>query len=190
MSQTPSRNSRSDARTNRAHLVAVARTTFAEEGLNVTTREIARRARLGAATVYRHFPSRADLVTAAFRQQVADCTAAVADALADPDPWRGLSRVIEEIGGRQALDRAFVSALLTDTTVFAAERARNAAAFRKIVARARAAGVLRPDFTVADLRILLTATTGLTASRPDRRLTDVRRLTTLLLEGLRAHPRA
>ena len=63
------RKPRTDAATNRRHIVTVARAAFADEGLDLPMREIARRAGLGVATVYRHFPTRADLVTAALTER-------------------------------------------------------------------------------------------------------------------------
>jgi AcrR family transcriptional regulator len=58
------RKPRTDAEHNRRHIVGVARTAFAANGLDLPVREIARRAGMGVATVYRHFPSRQDLVSA------------------------------------------------------------------------------------------------------------------------------
>ena len=62
---------RSDARDNRERILAVARAAFAAEGLDVPIREIARRAELGIATVYRHFPTKEALLTEAFAEQMA-----------------------------------------------------------------------------------------------------------------------
>lgn len=71
-------NLRSDARDNRDRIMAVARDAFAE-GLDVPMRELARRAGVGPATLYRRFPAKEALVVEAFSEQMAACTAAVDD---------------------------------------------------------------------------------------------------------------
>ncbi len=169
----------------------MARALFATDGLDVTMREVARRAELGVATIYRHFPTREALITAVFADQVAACTATVAGAVADPDPWRGIITIVDEVCAQQALDRGFTSALLgsaATATVFAAERADNARALAELTGRARRQGVVRSDFTAADLGLVLSATRDVTAPTPDRALAEVRRLAALLLQGMRARP--
>lgn len=186
---------RSDARQNRERILTVARQTFATAGLEVTMREVARRAQLGVATLYRHFPTRDDLVVAAFAEQVRDCVATVAAAAEDPDAWRGVDAVVDEVCTRQALDRGFTAALLgTGSTkrLFAAERAQNLRAVARLVDRARSEGVVRPDLTVGDFRLVLAATgvRGPATLPPEQAVLEVRRLAALLLQGIRAQPDA
>jgi AcrR family transcriptional regulator len=180
------RKPRADAERNRAHVVRVAHAAYSAEGLGVTMREIARRARLGIATVHRHFPSREDLITAAFAEQVATCVATVELAAADPDPWRGLTTVLDEMCVRQALDHGFVAALLDRSVrVFARQRAANGAAIAGLLERAKAAGALRPDVGQADLRLVLVAAGAVAADRPSAP-DGSRRLVRLLLAGMRS----
>ena len=68
---------RSDAEENRDRILTAARELFSENGLDVTMREVARRAEVGPATVYRRFPTKAELVEAAFAEQVRLCRATV-----------------------------------------------------------------------------------------------------------------
>jgi len=82
------RKPRADRDLNRARLLAAARAAFAADGLDLPMREIARRAGLGIATVYRHFPSRGELLDAVLAEEVARCEQEMRDALADPDPFR------------------------------------------------------------------------------------------------------
>ena len=152
-------------------------------------RELARRCGLGVATLYRHFPTREDLVVAAFAEQVRECVATVAGAAEDPDAWRGISTVVEEVCTRQALDRGFNAALLGSAAtgkVFAAERAQNIRVLTRLVDRARREGAVRPDLTVEDFRLVLAATA--TPPGGGRALVEVRRLAALLLQGIRAQP--
>jgi AcrR family transcriptional regulator len=190
---TLTRKTRSDARHNRSRILAVARATFASDGLDVTMREVARRSGLGVATLYRHFPTREDLVVAAFAQQVQDCVATVAAAADDPDVWRGITTVINEVCSRQALNRGFTAALLGAARtggLFAAERAQNVRAVTRLVERARREGVVRPDLTVEDLQLVLaaTATPPRSAVGTEQTLLEVRRLARILLQGMRQHP--
>lgn len=185
------RNVRSDALHNRELVAVTARSAFAVEGLDVTMREIARRAGLGIATVYRHFPTREDLITAAFQQQVAACAATMAAAVDDPDPWRGLTTVVQEICGRQALDRGFNAALLgseSTRTIFANERAANARALAVLLEKAHRARVVRADLHVDDIGLALRAAAAVSAASSGDPLRAVQRLAALLLEGMRAHP--
>ena len=83
---------RSDARDNRELILEAARALFATGGLNVPMREIARRAGVGPATLYRRFPTKEMLVTEALAGQMRACHAIVDEGLAEPDPWPGLNR--------------------------------------------------------------------------------------------------
>ncbi|GAA3311335.1 hypothetical protein GCM10020295_80740 [Streptomyces cinereospinus] len=67
---------------------------------------------MGVATLYRRFPTRAALVTAAFTDQLALCAGALDDALRDPDPWHGLCLLLEKVCTMQAADRGFAGAFL------------------------------------------------------------------------------
>ncbi|MBM0206678.1 TetR/AcrR family transcriptional regulator [Micromonospora sp. STR1s_5] len=68
-----SRMQRADARFNRDRVVAAAREAFASAGLEVPMREVARRAGVGVATLYRHFPTRTELVATVLAERVDDC---------------------------------------------------------------------------------------------------------------------
>src|SRR3954471_4942828 len=88
---------RVDAERNRQRIVAAAGTAFAELGLDVPMEDIARRAGVGVGTLYRRYPTRADLIAAAFEVKMAAYAEAAADALADPDPWHGFCGYVERI---------------------------------------------------------------------------------------------
>ncbi|WP_331742894.1 helix-turn-helix domain-containing protein [Kitasatospora sp. NBC_01300] len=182
---------RSDARDNRERILAVARTTFAEQGLDVAMREIARRAEVGPATLYRHFPTKEALVTTVFTEQMAACTSAVDEGLADPDPWHGFCRMIEQICDIHARDRGFTAAFVTAfprATDFAADRARALDKTAELAHRAKAAGKLRPDFVLDDLIMVLMANSGIRATTPATTMATSRRLAALLIKGMRAEP--
>jgi AcrR family transcriptional regulator len=151
------RKPRTDAVHNRVHILDVARQSFAEDGLDLPVREIARRAGIGVATVYRHFPARPDLVAAVLDERVRACTAEMREALADPDPWRALKGTILRFADRQVRDRGLNEALLGAHGTFAAERRAHARDLGRLVDRARAVGAVRDGVTVADVRVGLLA---------------------------------
>jgi AcrR family transcriptional regulator len=188
---TSTRKMRSDATANSQHLLAVARETFAADGLDVPVREIARRAGLGVATVYRHFPTRSDLLAAVLAERVEACTQDVRDALADDDPWRALAGTVRRFAERQASDHGLNAALLGTHEAgraFADERREHSKALDELVTRALRAGVLRQDVTVEDVRVGLLAIASLPVRPTERTTVALRRLVNLLLAGLQAVP--
>ncbi|MDX6744690.1 helix-turn-helix domain-containing protein [Actinocorallia sp. A-T 12471] len=175
---------RADARENRRRVVAAARELFAERGLDVPMATIARRAGVGVATLYRRFPTRADLVVEVFSDQLGVCVQAIDDALADPDPWHGFVSAVEKICAAQVVDRGFTAAFLSefpDAVDYERERVRAERVFALVAQRAKDSGDLHPDFDRTDLTLLIMANGGITAPTPEAALAASRRLTTLLL---------
>lgn len=175
---------RSDAVSNRRRVLEAARQTFAELGLDAPISEVARRAGVGVATVYRRFPTREDLVVEVFRDRVRVCAASVLAAADDPDPWRGFSTAIGSLCTMDAENRGLARAFLTaypGRVDFAQERTQAEHAFAQLVRRAQGAGRLRPDFARSDLDLLLAANGGLTHRNPAVRLAQSRRLAELML---------
>jgi AcrR family transcriptional regulator len=184
---TVTRKPRTDAEHNRQHIVTVARAALATDGLELPIREIAQRAGLGIATVYRHFPSRPDLVGAVLAEQVAVCGAEMKAALDDPDPWRALSGTIHRFAEHQVRDRRLNEALLGSHAAgagFAEQRRTHARGIEQLVDLARATGSVRPEVSVEDVRVGLSAIASFRALPPERASDAVRRLANLLLAGL------
>ncbi|WP_194914400.1 TetR/AcrR family transcriptional regulator [Catenulispora rubra] len=178
---------RVDALRNRERIVAAARDLFTEVGWQAPIDEVARRAGIGNATVYRHFPDRDALVLAVVRsvlKRTAD-RAETALALGD-DPFDALSRFVlaaadERIGAMCVmLDGAYDPG---DPDVKALEGRLNALV-ETMLARARRAGMLRPDVDVADIIVAVAQLTRplpgyVTVRRSSRRYLQ------LFLDGLR-----
>lgn len=177
---------RADARRNRSHILDAARRAFADRGLDLPMREVARRAGVGTATLYRHFPARQDLLTAVLTDEVDRCTLTLARALEDPDPWRALTGTLHDFADRQVRNRGLNEALLGSHpagTLFAAQRRAHAEALRTLVRRAQEDGTVRPDVSVHDVRIALRAVSSFRTLPPERAMG---RLTGLLIAGIAA----
>ena len=180
---------RSDAERNRERVLSTARQVFAEQGLNASTNEIARRAGVGVATLFRRFPTRDDLVGAVFADKMSAYAAAIDDALADSDPWRGFCGFVERVCQMQADDRGFADVLtLTFPTAKAleAERDRSARALAELLDQAKATGRLRQDFAHQDVPLVLMANAGVVVGTRDAAPEAWRRLVGYLLQSFAA----
>ena len=154
------RGLRADATRNRVAILAAARQVFAEQGLRAPLEEIARRADVGIATLYRRFPTRERLVAAALIEKLTQYEGAASRALAEPDPWDGFAGLVRRICELQANDRG-LSDLLSMTLPASEDveqlRAKAHGHVAELVSRAKAAGRLRPDFAAEDLLLVLIA---------------------------------
>lgn len=187
---------RSDARENRDRVLEAARALFARAGLGVTMRDIARHAGVGPATLYRRFPTKQSLILEAFMEELRACRSIVLDSAADPDPGRGFRSMVERLTVLNTRNRGFTDAFLTahpDAVDFRAHRAEMTRVVAGVVRRAKAAGALRPDFTLGDVNLILLAGRGLTAIEEAPTATAgatsaavARRLAELLLTGASA----
>jgi AcrR family transcriptional regulator len=180
---------RVDAERNRQRVITAAREVFAESGLEVKIEEIARRAGVGVGTLYRRYPTRADLIAAAFETKMSAYAEAARQALADPDPWHGFCTYVEQICAMQAGDRGFTTVLtMTFPTAkqFEAARDRAFADFKTLVDRAKAAGKLRADFVTEDMPMFLMANAGVLTATADAAPQAWRRLVGYLLQACAA----
>lgn len=159
---------RADARRNRDLIVTAARRAFAEQGLRASLDEIAKDAGIGSGTLYRHFPSRDQLVAAVFTGPLSENVAAVENALAaalgDHDPWGAFAGYVQGTCRAQASDKGLAELLAVghDDQQLSALRARAYQGFVALIDAAKAAGNLRSDFAPEDMYILLMANAGIT----------------------------
>ena len=103
---------RKDAARNRERILEAARDLFQQRGLSASLNDIARHAGVGVGTVYRHFPDKDQLVEGLFEQRIEELVTRMEQAVADPDPWHGLTSFIRESTEMQADDRG-IKDLLT-----------------------------------------------------------------------------
>ncbi|MFD6160596.1 TetR/AcrR family transcriptional regulator [Nocardia sp. NPDC060256] len=182
---------RSDARDNRERILEEARAVFVTDGLDVPIREIARRAGVGPATLYRHFPTKELLVAEAFTDQMRACRSIVDDGLADPDPWHGFCRAVENLCELQARDQGFTAAFMSTfphAMDFAAIRTSSLTGAAELIRHAKDTGRLRPEIVLDDLILMIMANNGIQASTPAARVAASRRFAALLIQAFEVSP--
>jgi len=154
---------RTDAQRNRSAVLAAAASVFAEHGLEVSLNEIARRAGVGNATLYRHFPTREALVAEVFADQLEQYLDSAERAAAAEDPLAGFCDCIATTCELQSSNRALADLLVSLQPVSPrvdAMRDRHYEAISTVIERAVAAGVVRADLRPADVAVLLMANAG------------------------------
>ncbi|WP_432420279.1 TetR/AcrR family transcriptional regulator [Nocardia neocaledoniensis] len=110
---------RKDARRNQQALLDAAAAVFVRAGVDAPVREIAAEAGVGMGTIYRHFPTRADLVIAVYRHQVDACAAAGPALLAEgPTPHAALGRWVDLFVDFLVTKHGLAAALHNDTGSF------------------------------------------------------------------------
>lgn len=180
------RRLRADACRNRDAILAAAKEVFAEHGLEASLEDIAAKAKVGIATLYRRFPSRQHLVAAALVEKVAKYAEAAESALAISDPWTAFTSYVHTICELQADDRGMADLMsMTLPADEHVERLRRAAHdhVSKLIDRAKAAGELRNDFVSEDLLLLLIANAAVAAVTRSRAPGSSRRLVALALDA-------
>ena len=145
---------RRDARERRDKLLAAAQREFAAHGVDASLEKIARDAGVAIGTLYRHFPTRLDLLMAAFRPRLQEFLDGATKALEMDDPWEGFVYYLENLFGEQAGDRGFNDFLSRRFPESAdTERIHDQLCLQigDVLARAQDAGAARPDITLADV---------------------------------------
>jgi AcrR family transcriptional regulator len=180
---------RADARRNREELLEVARQVIREQGVDASLRDIARRAGVGIATLYRHFPTRDDLIAAIvgdgmrrMRAHAAELSAAkpAGEALTE---W--LAGVATRIGPYEGLPGAMLDAQAGDGTPLRVPCDEMMAAGAALLARAQADGAIRQDVAWPDVFAAVAAISAIaTRKGPDAST----RVLSVYLDGLRATP--
>jgi AcrR family transcriptional regulator len=180
---------RADARRNRDRVLEAARAAFGAEGSDVSLDEIARRAGVGAGTVYRHFPTKEALFEAVVFDRIGELVEEASALLDDLDPAGAFSSFVERLAREGARKRDLVEALAHDGIHLQLGEAPILRALIDVLAellgRAQRAGAVRSDIGVDDVMAVLTgAAYAICQSRADDERT--RRLLTIMYDGLRA----
>jgi AcrR family transcriptional regulator len=177
---------RADARRNAELLIATARELFTERGADAPLDEIAKRAGLGAGTLYRHFPTREALVEAVYRGEVSDLADRADILLAEYPPDEALTTWMREqiafVGHRRGLAATLKETLRMDAETMDWCRHRLLAATASLIDAGKAAGTMRTDVEPFDL---LRLGHGLAVAGEYGTKQDTERMLEVVLAGLR-----
>lgn len=186
--RTAARSKRADAVRNQQALLTAAAEVFTASGVNAPIRQIAARAGVGLATIYRHFPTRADLVTAVYHHQIEACAQAGPALLASTDtPLAALRQWVDLFVDFLVTKHGLADALQSDRASFATLHAHFLDRLLPVTAQlldaAVEAGEIRPGTQPYEL---MRGIGNLCIGRDDDSGYDPRRLIDLLLRGLRS----
>jgi AcrR family transcriptional regulator len=178
---------RSDARRNEASLLAAAAAAFVASGVDVPVRDIAAAAGVGVGTIYRHFPTRADLIVAVYRHQVDACADAGPNLLHTNDsPHAALAEWINLFVDFLVTKRGLAGALQSDSAAFDTLHRffidRLLPVCTELLAAAAAAGEIVPDVEAYGLMRGIGNICIGADSDPDY---DARRMVQIVIAGLR-----
>ena len=181
------RKPRADAVRNRERILEVAKEEFTRVGANASLEEIAKKAGVGPGTLYRHFPSREELLVEVYRKEVEKLAAAereLAESLPPVEALRAwMVLFVDYIAAKQIIAPA-LNALATDPKkVFEAHYGQVWEAIRALVKRAIKSGDIRKDLDPIDLLRALIGVANVSAS-PDWQQ-SARRLVDILIAGAR-----
>jgi AcrR family transcriptional regulator len=180
---------RADAARNRLRILAAAADVFAERGLDASTAEIARRAGVGEATLFRRFPSKFDLVVAILAEHMDGVIATAEECLEEPDPWRSIERFFEAMVEQQVHDQGALESVKDEcltSPVLAGRRKRIMELISRLLRRAQDAGVVRGDLTAPDVALLTAAAGSISGiAFPGLRADLWRRYLGVILDGIR-----
>ncbi len=181
------RPKRADALRNYEKLVAAAREAFTEADRSASLEDIARRAGVGIGTLYRNFPTRADLVEAIYVDEV-EALARSADTSAELDPWEALTswlqRFVGYVATKQALSDELFAIAERDASVFAGCRALLHSAGEPLLRRAQDAGIVRPDVAIDEVVRMVAGIAKIPTDDP----AEIQRVLSVALDGLRYRP--
>lgn len=179
---------RADARRNREAVIAAAKRLFADQGLEAQMPEVATAARVGVGTVYRHFPTKDDLIAAIAAERFERLAQAAREGLEADDAWEGISAFIRFSAQIQADDRGLCEVMGSRPEVM------NAAALAtglpelcdRLVERAQRSGELRRDLAWEDIPMIACGLGRITQATVGPATGRWPRLVEIILDGLRA----
>jgi AcrR family transcriptional regulator len=177
---------RADARRNYERIVATAREVFSEQGADATLDDIAKRAEVGAGTLYRHFPTRETLVEAVYRGEIDELSARAFKLLEELPPDQALDvwmlDQVRYVVRKRGLATVLKASLDAGSETFAWCQSRMRGAAAALLAPGQNAGALRADITPTDL-LRLGHAIGLAVEKAPPG--DDERLVSVMLAGLR-----
>ena len=178
----PARPLRADAARNRARVLEVAFETFAAEGLSVPIDEIARRAGVGAGTVYRHFPAKEDLFRAVISDRLQRIVDEGRELLQSGEPGEALFTFLRSMVLEWGTNRGLADALAgADIDLTDVEQA-FLAVTDELLRAAQQAGSVRPDVGAAEVKALMVGCQAIQTYNAEL----AERTVNVVLDGLRS----
>ena len=174
---------RADAAGNRARIIAAARAAVAAGG-EVKLNAIARQAGVGQGTLYRHFPTRDDLLAEVYKEDVGELVAAAPALLATCEPLVALERWLDRVAGYAEVKRGVFAAVEAGVSRGLAARSHGPIgdALTLLLDAGKAAGAIRADIDARDVILLIGCLTRLEQAEWQARS---RHLLRVILDGLR-----
>jgi AcrR family transcriptional regulator len=169
--------------------VVAAAELFAERGLTVPLEDVARAAEVGVATLYRRFPTRAELAMAVFERNISSYMDVVDRALADPRPWESFRDLVVALCALQASDpglRAILTTAFPPSSQIERQTAQIVEKVGEVLVRAQADGSLRPDLAVGDVVVMVLANAGVVEATRTHAPDAWRRFAALMVDAFRA----
>jgi AcrR family transcriptional regulator len=186
-SQPSQRKPRADAQRNRERILEVAKEAFTRSGANASLDDMAKRARVGPGTLYRHFPTREELLQAVYRSELEKLDAAERKFAQTMTPIEALRAwlllVVDAIAAKELIAPALNTLVGDHKKVFAASYAQIHEAIHALVKRAIKSGDIRKDLDPMDLLRALVGVANV-ATSPDWQQ-SARRLVDILVTGSR-----
>lgn len=178
---------RADARRNQVAVIGAAKKLFAEQGLEAQMPDVAKAAKVGVGTVYRHFPTKDDLIAALAAERFERLAEKASESLEAEDPWEGLCDFIRFSARIQAEDRGLCEVMGSRPEVMeaSAQAVGLDTLCDRLVKRAQRSGELRTDIEWEEIPMIACALGGITKARgPGAGRWP--RLVEIVLDGLRA----
>ena len=185
--EAAARKPRADAQRNRERILAVAKQEFTRSGANASLEDIIKKAAVGPGTLYRHFPTREDLLVAVYQSEMQKLAAAerdLADSMSPVEALRAwLLLFVDAVETKQVIAPVLNTLIGDPKKVFEASHAAIHEAIRALVKRAIKSGGIRKDLDPIDLLRALVGVANV-ATGPDWRQ-SARRLVDILIAGAR-----
>jgi AcrR family transcriptional regulator len=186
-SEVANRKPRADAQRNRERILEVAKQEFTRSGANATLEDIAKKAAVGAGTLYRHFPTREELLLTVYRSEMEKLAAAertLADSMSPVEALRAwLLLFVDAVETKQIIAPVLNTLIGDSKKVFEASYAQIHAAIRALVKRAIKSGDIRKDLDPIDLLRALVGVANVATSPGWQQ--SARRLVDILIAGAR-----
>jgi AcrR family transcriptional regulator len=180
---------RADAARNLELILEAAEEAFAEKGNDACVADIATRAGVGQATIFRRFQTKDDLIGAVFERKVAKVDEALDAACRKRDAWEGVLAFMKIMTEMQARDRGVFEGFAERLKADPARQKRKQEMMSKVeglVERAKAEGTLRSDITVEDIHALTVAAAQAATMGPNPSMRAAKRYLAVITDGMRA----